>query len=273
MPRAYDLDRPWGRLRVWGWGADDVGPSISPTVVAVHGLGGSGRYWDGLADALGSEVRLLAPDLAGFGSSDTPAGHATRDLHLADLEAVAEELAPEAPIVAVGHSLGGALVALWAARSPGRIAGLGLACSPFPGDDDLDYRHVHEEAPTWRRLGARAARPIWPALAAPIAVVKKLPYAVVRDFGRQSFRARVWTMWSVLSDPGAAEELLPLRDLDLPALLLDAVDDTLVPGEDRTRWREMLPQAEQLILADGGHQLLFRTRFEPMARWIREMVP
>jgi pimeloyl-ACP methyl ester carboxylesterase len=260
MFHARDLTRPWGRLRVWEAGG-------GTTVLAIHGLGGSGRYFHGLDKALGAGFRVLAPDLAGFGSSDTPEEHPLRDLHLADLEAVLETLAPEERVLVVGHSLGGVLGAMLAARVPERVAGLAVVCAPFPGDDDLDFRHIEDEMPAWRRWLFHLGRRAWPALAAPVAVVKRFPYAVVRDFGRQSFRARVWTMWSVLSDPGAADALAPLSERAPDTLLLDAIDDGIVPVEDRKRWAELIPGATQLILAEGEHQLLLRTNFEPVARW------
>jgi len=52
-----------------------------PVILAVHGLGGSGRYWQGLADAAGDRFRIVAPDLGGFGTSDKPRPRDDRALH------------------------------------------------------------------------------------------------------------------------------------------------------------------------------------------------
>ncbi|MEX0984551.1 MAG: alpha/beta fold hydrolase [Actinomycetota bacterium] len=81
--RARRLDMPWGRLRLWEAGE---GPT---TILAVHGLGGSGRYWDGLAEAVGPGFRVIAPDLGGFGGSSEPREAADRAFHLEALDAVA----------------------------------------------------------------------------------------------------------------------------------------------------------------------------------------
>ena len=116
--RATTRTLDWGRVRVWEAGS-------GPTLLAIHGVGGSGRYFRGLAERLGDRYRIVAPDLGGFGASDKPDVAYDRAFHLATLDAVAGD----GPVTLVGHSLGGTFAALWAASRHDRVAGLALVAA------------------------------------------------------------------------------------------------------------------------------------------------
>jgi pimeloyl-ACP methyl ester carboxylesterase len=74
-------------------------------LLLIHGLGATGRVWDGWAKLLDDRRpgRWLAPDLPGHGSADT-----LDDYTFASMaEALAATLDPEQRYVVLGHSLGG----------------------------------------------------------------------------------------------------------------------------------------------------------------------
>ncbi len=265
--RGTWLRMPWGRMRVWHGGA-------GTPLLAVHGLGGSGRYWEGLVRAVGDRYRILAPDLAGFGSSDKPPGPYDRAFHLENLDTVAREMGGDWPAVAVGHSLGAVFAALWAGRRPERVAGLALAAAAFPsGDGEPEW--ARRSPPAGLRVVAGIARAVWPVVAVPIGVARGYPAALVMDYGRQRFHSRTGTMVSALYDPTVREDLEAIRALpaDVPVLLVSALDDRTVPLEDQERWAELLPQAERRLLDDGGHQFPLRTDFRALAEWLRSLDP
>ena len=242
-----------------------------PVVLALHGLGGSGRYWRGLAERLGDDVMLIAPDLAGFGSSDAPATDIDRHLLLGDVDAIVARFGRDEQVQVVGHSMGGVLAALWTARHRERVGSLAMAATPFPDGTAMDMRTRADLRPSAARRGAaRVARFVWPALAVPIGWARGYPPDVVIDFGRQSVRARAWTMWSLWSDPSLGDELGAVAALDaaVPTLLAHALDDRTVSVRAYERWSRLLPHAERLELADGGHQFLLRRRFEPLTTWL-----
>lgn len=103
-----------------------------PPLLLLHGLGGSGRYWAGIAPLLAETRTLIAPDLAGFGRSDKPRLDYTRDFHVGSITGLLKALSTEGRVDIVGHSMGGILAALVAARQPERVASLALVASPFP---------------------------------------------------------------------------------------------------------------------------------------------
>lgn len=259
--RGIWIERRWGRQRVW------IAGKGTP-LLAIHGLGGSGRYWQGLADRLGERYRLIAPDLAGFGSSDKPDIAYDRAGHLADLSASVPD--GEALSV-VGHSLGGVLAALWASANAGRVDALALAAPPFPLGEGPDYRIMGERAVSiGRRAAVGVAKIALPALSYPVGLARGYPPEVVRDFTRQTLSARGGTMWSLLSDPTIREDVDDAGVMDgrIPTLIVHAADDRTVRPEAHDRWTTLMPNADARMLEQGGHQFLLRGGFEPVVGWL-----
>ncbi|MGO4781201.1 alpha/beta hydrolase, partial [Lysobacter sp. 2RAB21] len=90
---------------------------------------GSKENWYPLAQRLRGRYRLFIPDLPGWGESERHAGGdygfvAQNDRVARFIEQVARK--PGSPLVLLGHSMGGGIVALTAARHPDQVDYLGL---------------------------------------------------------------------------------------------------------------------------------------------------
>ena len=110
-----------------------AGPVDAPPVILVHGFPESHRTWRALVPLLERGLRLVMPDLRGFGASDKPqdvADYVTETL-VADLFALADALGIDR-FALVGHDWGGAIA--WAAAISGnsRITRLAIINSPHP---------------------------------------------------------------------------------------------------------------------------------------------
>ncbi len=90
--------------------------------VLLHGNPGSSHLWRNVLPHLGPG-RLLAPDLIGMGRSGKPDLAYSFADHARYLDAWFDRLGL-ADIVLIGHDWGGALAFDWAARHPGRVAGV-----------------------------------------------------------------------------------------------------------------------------------------------------
>lgn len=256
--------RPWGRLAVWVYGDG------SNSVLAIHGLAGSGRYWAGLSDALGPEYTVVAPDLAGFGASDKPRDHEySRADHVRDLEAVIDEVVGATPLTIAGHSMGGILGGLLTARSMDRVSRLALIAAPFPHGRGLPPRFAHNRDRDLgaRRLVYRSVVALWPVISFFVRL-RAYPHAVITDYLKHTPQSYWATATSVIWSGDAATELEPLRGFARPSLLLFSDEDRTISRDSAAKWAELLPSAEKRT-EPGGHQLLLRTHFSPLAEWLR----
>lgn len=263
--RARWLRMPWGRMRVWEQGD-------GPILLALHGLGGSGRYFRPLAASLAGRYRIVAPDLAGFGASDKPDAPYDRDFHLANLDALAGEVARDGgAITLVGHSLGGVLAAMWTARDATRVRGLAVAASPFPSGDGAHAWMRDGVAPPRARGRVTVLKALVPMLAFPMGIAQGYPAGVSLDYGRQRYAPRVRTLWSAVNDPAAVDAVRPISAYRAPALLAFARDDRSVGLDAQERWRQLLPDATVEVLEQGGHQFLLRGGTHVVADWLRAL--
>lgn len=131
------LDAEFARLR---WQGDAVERSVEvkgerivqlesghgPTLVLLHGYTGSKENWLALMPHLNERWRVVAPDLPGWGASTR------RDAADYGYVAQAERLAAwlptlgAEPVILVGHSMGGGIAAVLAARHPELVSRLVL---------------------------------------------------------------------------------------------------------------------------------------------------
>ncbi|WP_454048705.1 alpha/beta fold hydrolase [Cellulomonas sp. Marseille-Q8402] len=109
-------------------------------VLVLHGAGVDHREplacFDPVLAAAGG-LRRLYPDLPGAGRTPAPPALQSADDVLDVLVAFADRVGGGEPILLVGHSAGGYFAQGFAARHPGRVAGLALVCPLLAGTRDV----------------------------------------------------------------------------------------------------------------------------------------
>jgi pimeloyl-ACP methyl ester carboxylesterase len=93
-----------------------------PPLLFLHATGFHGRCYSQIAARLHDHFHVWAPDLRGHGDSITPDMALPWRGMVDDASAVIDHLEPSGPIVACGHSMGGAIVLSTELRRPGTIA-------------------------------------------------------------------------------------------------------------------------------------------------------
>jgi len=118
--------------------------SGSPTLLFVHGLGGTTATRDHCVALLSTQYSTIAIDLLGHGQSPVPDDPAeyTRDRALADIDDVIASV--DGPVVLVGHSLGGYLSLAHAATRRGVAKGV-IVLNTGPGFRDPEKREGWNE--------------------------------------------------------------------------------------------------------------------------------
>ena len=117
-------------------------PAQHPTVILIHGLGGTLNIWDPIASVLEHRFSVLRYDLRGHGQSDVPAGDWSLEDFVRDLEAIfIDKSLPHAHLV--GFSLGGLIVQRFALSYPERVGQLAIL-SAVAGRTVIERQHVQE---------------------------------------------------------------------------------------------------------------------------------
>jgi abhydrolase domain-containing protein 6 len=244
----------------WVWVERPGSRANAPTIVMLHGYTGSKENWYRLAKALGRRYRLVVPDLPGWGES---ARDARADYgYAAEAARVAAFLRhiDAAPVTLLGHSMGGGVAAVVAARYPDLVARVGLldasgvefADNAF-GRDVLDGGNpfaVHDAVSLESYLSIlfhqRRARPWipWPAAHALIAQRRR-----EGDFEQ-----------SVLDRIGRGDErFLPGNEaarIRQPALLVWGAQDRVIDPSALDLYAARMPHARKLLLPGSGHMTL-----------------
>ena len=96
---------------------------MRPLVVLVHGSLSSAEEWNGYAELL-PDCDVVAVDLPGHGERTTTVFTTRTAVRV--IESAVAQRASGQPVVLAGHSLGGYMASLYAARNPDALAGLVL---------------------------------------------------------------------------------------------------------------------------------------------------
>jgi pimeloyl-ACP methyl ester carboxylesterase len=91
-----------------------------PPVVLLHGPAGYAAHWIRVIPGLVATHHVVAPDLPDHGASQVVAGELTADRVMEWLDQLIESTCPIRPVL-VGHLLGGAIAARFAAERGGRL--------------------------------------------------------------------------------------------------------------------------------------------------------
>jgi lipase len=125
--RNFDVSVPGGALAVGAWGE---GPEV---VLAAHGLTANHLSFHALADHLGPEVTLVAPDLRGRGRSAAVGAPFGMAAHANDLAAILDHLGVTRAVL-VGHSMGAFVAVVTADRHRDRVRDVILVDGGLPLD-------------------------------------------------------------------------------------------------------------------------------------------
>jgi pimeloyl-ACP methyl ester carboxylesterase len=227
-------------------------------LVLLHAFPLSARMWESQLDELpgpdGTEARVLAVDLRGFGGTALGADAPSLDL-LADDIALLLDAAGIDQAVLGGVSLGGYIAMAFARRYPDRLAGLLLADTK--GTADTETARANRERVAKAVLARDSVRLLVDEqLPTPLlgeTTAKRCPKLVdfVAELIQEASPAAVaWAQRAMAARPDSLESL---RSVDVPALVVVGDEDVLTPVSDAEALASALPQAELTILPGAGH--------------------
>lgn len=220
-----------------------------PTLVFVHGVGGSGELWDDVVERLADRYCCVTVDLLGFGRSDPlPEGRWSVADWATSLRGFVEAL-PAGPVVLLGHSLGGMVVQELLAADPTGVRAAVL-CNTIPSATD-QVRQINTSLAEMAsaRGSAGLAGAMAPGLLGPATLESSV-----------TARARTEAIMAASEADSLARALLAICDFDavdrLPSIGLPVL---VVAGEhegnvqDQARLAGGLPAASLVVIEGAGH--------------------
>ena len=222
----------------WSWFEMGSGPSM----VLLHGGGGTGRAFSAQLRHFSRWYRVIAPDLPGFGRTEKiPEVRSVSDIAPVLLRWLLE-IGVESLILA-GNSMGGRVALVAASESPQRVshlillAAVGVTLPDVPLGNPLALDPAHfmsgmvDDPERFRRI---------------------TPYRSLEDARELSAGRKTYAEYQAVS--GIAET--PGIDLDrltMPTLLLWGGHDRIIPVDYGRALNAALGQAYLVVLDDVGH--------------------
>ena len=231
-----------------------------PVLVLIHGVCASLNTWDGWAEELADDFRVIRLDLPGFGLSPlADAGIYERQRAVALIDAMAQTLGLERFSLA-GNSLGGYLSWIYAYAHPEKVEKLILVDS---AGFQLKMPWMLKFASTWpfsmfsrhmmpRFMMADAVEQVYgdPERIAP-GVRERYFELAMRPGGKSDYVEIFKMLGRKFSQPDVSDGI---AEISVPTLVMWGDKDTWIPYPEQVEnWRRALPQAKLIIYQGAGH--------------------
>ncbi len=247
-------------------------PGDGPPFVILHGGAGSWRSGAALIRLLSDRWHVYAPDFRGHGKSGRVPGHYLLEDYATDTAAFLSS-AVDGPAVVYGHSLGGEVAIMVAARHRGPVRAVIVGDAPLSTENHPTEATAHRQMNVlWHSLAGGLPAEIAAALKEmPVPVSDAAQMRAADAFGEHSpwfdFQAQNLSRL----DPGVLEAVLEGPDFMLrgyepetllpaiscPVLLLqaDPASGGVLRDEEVEMGQRLLPTSSHVRLLGIGHEL------------------
>ncbi len=234
---------------VFGQKIQYVEAGSGPTVILLHGLGGSSQVWNFNIGPLAEKYHVVVPDQIGFGKSDKPLVNYRIRTYVDFLDQFCKQLKIEHATL-VGNSMGGWIAAMFTAAFPDRVDKLVLVdAAGYRPPKDFDMRTLFGLNPTTRE-GMKV-------LVAKVFYNKAFQSDAAID---QAIAARIaagdgYTINSITESIIRGEDFLDdvVKTIKRPALIIWGRQDGLVALGDGERFNKDIVGSKMIVIDQCGH--------------------
>lgn len=220
-----------------------------PTVILLHGLGGSAQVWQFNIGPLAEKFHVVVPDQIGFGKSDKPLVNYRIRTYVDFLDQFCKQLKIERATL-VGNSMGGWIAVMFTAAFPDRVDKLVLVgAAGYAPPKDLDTRTFFGLNPTTRE-GMKT-------LSAKVFYNKAFLTDVAID---QAIAARLaagdgYTINSITESIIRGEDFLDdvVKTIKRPTLIVWGRQDGLLLLADGERFNKDIAGSKMVVIDQCGH--------------------
>lgn len=239
------------------WRVREDGPAGAPAIVLIHGFSHSLESYDGWAEALSDDYRIIRFDLPGHGvTGPHPDSAYSNEDTAAQVAELLDALELDRFVIG-GSSLGGLISWRYAAAHPEHVAGLVLVSPGGYSINNVGDEPV--EVPLPVQLYLRLA---------PDAGIRMATQTLYGDPSRLT-EERIAQIGQMMRQPGIGEALIArlqqftlpdpeplLASIEAPALILWGTADTVVPASHGPRFESVMPDARLVTYDGAGHALM-----------------
>jgi 3-oxoadipate enol-lactonase len=205
---------------------------------------------------LAGQLRLVVPDLRGFGGSGGSTPESMAGL-ADDVAAVLDAVHVGEPAVICGVSMGGYVAQHLAVRHPDKVAAIVLVDTRLEADSDEARAGRADLAAKVGRLGTGIlADAMVPRLLGTSAAARAEPErSRLESFLREMIaRQSVPTVQATLAALGARPDMTSaMARVRQPTLLVVGAEDVITPPDCLERAERLMPNARLLIVPEAGH--------------------
>ena len=221
--------------------------------VLLHGFPLDHSMWRE-QEPLAEHLRLIVPDLRGFGGSTGAVMESVESL-ADDVPALLDALHVAGPAVICGLSMGGYVAQHVAVRHPDRVAALVLVDTKLEADTPEARAARADLAVKVGRLGQGiVADAMVPRLLAPAAAAAP-GRAAIEDVLRSAILAQpIAGIQAALAALAARPDMTePMAHVLAPTLLVCGAEDAITPPDCLERAEQVMPCARLLVVPGAGH--------------------
>lgn len=220
-------------------------------LVLVHGYPFDHTMWFSTIASLGSQARVLCPDLPGFGKEPVLAKKPSMDAY-ADWLAELARREGFSQVVIAGMSMGGYTALAFAERHPGMTAGLGLISSQTAADTGQAKEARKGMIERLSKEGSSAAaEAVIPKLFGPKCAGNPDFLKYPREgANRAGIDGLAWALKAMAARP---DRTRLAQRLDAPVLVLHGLEDQIVPAGKARALAETCKEPILVELPETGH--------------------
>lgn len=227
-----------------------------PPLVLLHGFCETNKIWSRFRQSLGKDMRVLCPDLPGFGKSALPEGELSLERVAGELYSWLKDLDIESCILC-GHSLGGYVCLSFVEEYPQMTEGICLFNSTTYGDTEEKKRTRNNVTAFVEKHGVdKFISSSLPLLFSPQNRERLQPeinelISIARTTSKESLTKYTRAMQQ------RPDRLHVLKNIEKPVLYIAGNEDTAVPVQDIQNQVQSLKNAELCLLRNCGHMGMY----------------
>ena len=232
----------------------ELGNPENKTLVFLHGLGGTLRYWNSGLEKITKNYHVVLIDLFGFGESPMPWQNYTQEKHLEALNNILKNFEPD---ILIGHSLGAALCLAYIQKYNINVKALILISLPVFEKEKDAYKWMRRKPSGWLMTNMVIAA-ITCLLTRFIArklifrFLDNYPKEVLEDLVKHNFLSSTTSLWNVIYNQSIYDNI-DLINPDVFIKCIHSLDDDTAPYNAVANLVQKHDSIKLSVLENSGH--------------------